>query len=314
MEAETRRGLRAWLAFPPPTDLFHESKQKWLEETCDWVLRRREFVEWLAPNAKSVNTKSLLWINGPAGLGKTVPCASIVEHLSETSQTPVAYFFLSSDFESRDNPYAAIRSWVHQPTSCNQVAYHLVRDKWLAQHEEFATQIEIGQGDGKSLRGFLGSITRAVADTYSHILVVSQDEPEIRSGMLEQCGELKIVPEDVQSDVARYSRSIVDKKLPKKDDATREGIYQMLAHRSQGQFLWFKLDEDSLRSWKNKKQLEVAIEEIPSGLNHIYQRNWARISKLPEPIRDRAYSLLQWAVFSIRPPTVNEISEAMLIE
>ncbi|KAK1625152.1 hypothetical protein BDP81DRAFT_499541 [Colletotrichum phormii] len=345
MEAETRRDLRAWLACPPPNDLFHEYKQKRLEETCDWVLKRREFVEWLAPDAKSGNAERLLWINGPAGLGKTVLCANIVEHLLSTSKTPVAYFFLSSDFESRDDPYAAVRSWVHQLTSCNQVAYQLVRDKWLAQHEEFATQIKIvklfrklvravpgaffildgldectwmgkGQGDDKSLRAFLGNVSQAVADTYSHILVVSRDESEIRSGMFgrKQYGELKIIPDDVRFDIARYSRSIVDKKIPRKDDAIRESVSQMLADRSNGQFLWVKLHEDSLRSWKNKKQLEDAINEIPPGLDRVYERNWTRISKLPESIRNRAYSLLQWAAFSIRPMTVNEISEAVLID
>ncbi|KXH34917.1 hypothetical protein CSIM01_01953 [Colletotrichum simmondsii] len=343
--AETRRELRAWLKCPPPTDLFHESKQKRLERTCDWVLNRHEFIEWLAPNAETMSTERLLWINGPAGLGKTVLCASIVEHLMSTSQAPVAYFFLSSDFESRDDPYAAVRSWVYQLMSCSQVIYHLARDKWLAQHEEFATQMKIvnlfrevvqavpgaffildgldectwvgnGQGDGKSLKSFLNTVAQAVADTCSHILVVSRDEPEIRSGIFgsETCRELKIVPDDVQSDVARYSRSIVDKKLSKKDDETREGVSQILADRSHGQFLWVKLHEDSLRSWKNRKQLEDTINDTPPGLDRVYERNWARISQLPEPIRNRAYSLLQWAAFSIRPLTVNEITEAVLID
>ncbi|OHE93130.1 hypothetical protein CORC01_11542 [Colletotrichum orchidophilum] len=345
MEAETRRDLRAWLACPPPNDLYFESKQKRLEKTCDWILERPEFIEWLAPDAKSTNTEKLLWINGPAGLGKTVLCARVVEYLMSLSQTPVAYFFLSSDFESRDNPYAAIRSWVHQVTSCRQVAYQLVRDKWLAQNEQFATQTEIvnlfrevaqaihgatfvldgldectwigeGHQDNKSLRNFLDTMMKAVSNTHSRLLVVSRDESEIRSGMLDlkRCGELKIVSEDVQSDVARYSRSIVDKKLPKKDSATREDVSQMLADRSTGQFLWVKLHEESLRSWKNKKQLVDAINEIPPGLDHVYERNWTRISRLPDPIRNRAYSLLQWAAFALRPLTINEISEAVLID
>ncbi|KXH39277.1 hypothetical protein CNYM01_04244 [Colletotrichum nymphaeae SA-01] len=345
MEAETRRDLRTWLGCPPPTDLFHESKQKRLERTCDWVLIRHEFVEWLAPCAESVNTEKLLWINGPAGLGKTVLCASIVEYLMSTSQAPVAYYFLSSDFESRDNPYAVVRSWVHQLTSCNQVAYQLARDVWLAQHEESATQVEVvnllrqvvqvipgvflvldgldectwlgkSQHDNKSLRGFLNAVTQAVADTCSRILVVSRDEPEIRSGMFNstRCRELKIVPEYVQSDVARYSRSIVDRMLPKKDDATRQSVSLMLANRSNGKFLWIKLHQRSLQSWKNQRQLEAAINHIPPDLEASYERNWARISGLSETARERAYNILQWTAFALRPLTVNEISEAVLID
>ncbi|KAK1484671.1 hypothetical protein CTAM01_12915 [Colletotrichum tamarilloi] len=348
MEAETRRDLRAWLACPPPNDLFPEAKERRINGTCDWIIDRPEFVEWLALNeaCKIVDdTERLLWVNGPAGFGKTVLCARIIEHLRSISQTPVVYFFLSSEFESRDNPYAAIRAWVHQMASSDQITYQLVREKWLAQNEQFATETEIvsifreilqvvpgailvldgldectwlgkAPHDGKSLGRFLNTVIGAITNTASRLLVVSRDEPEIRSAMMcsKNCEELKIDSEDVKSDVARYARSIVDKKLPRKDEATREGVSKMLADRSNGQLLWVKLHEDSLRSWKNKKQLEDAINEIPSGLDHIYERNWTRISKLPEPIRKRAYSLLQWAAFALRPLTVNEISEAMLID
>ncbi|KAM5342882.1 hypothetical protein ACJ41O_013848 [Fusarium nematophilum] len=69
----------------------------------------------------------LLWINGPAGFGKTILCAHVVEHLSSTLETPVAYFFFSSDLESREDPFVAVRSWVSQVVSQHEGAFEHVR-------------------------------------------------------------------------------------------------------------------------------------------------------------------------------------------
>ncbi|WYZ36805.1 hypothetical protein EsH8_II_000311 [Colletotrichum jinshuiense] len=343
-KAETRRKLHAWLGCNSPNDIYLKSIQERLESTCDWILDRPAFLDWRSQDIITADTVKSMWINGPAGLGKTVLCARVVEHLRATLRTPVAHFFLSSEFESRDDPFAAVRSWVDQIVFGNQVAFELVRDRWLDQQEQVATRAnvvnlfrEIVQAvpgcifvlDGldectwigksrygnKSVHEFLGAVMRAVADTTTRILVVSRDEPEIRSGMCgsEGCFELTITPEDVRSDVTLYSKSIVDRKLPKMDEATRGGVSQRMADRCNGQFLWIKLHEDSLRSWKNKQQLEDAINETPPGLDYFYERNWERISRLPNQERSRAYSLLRWAAFALRPLTICEITEAVLI-
>lgn len=78
-------------------------------------------------------------------------------------------------------------------------------------------------------------------------------------------------------------------------------------------FLWVKMLEEQLRSGKNKKQLEETIDQTPTALDHLYDRNWAKISDLPEKDRLRAFSILRWATFALRPLTILEITEALLI-
>ncbi|OHW99193.1 ankyrin repeat domain-containing protein 52 [Colletotrichum incanum] len=335
--------LRAWLGCPSPNDLYDDSIQKRLNGTCEWILKRDDVRDWLAPNV-STDASSVLWINGPAGFGKTILCARLVEILSSSIQTPVAHFFLSSKFEGRDDPFLALRSWIAEVIFGNQAALDIVCKRRLAQHEQIATRStivrlfrEVNQtvpfctfvldgldectwlGDNRnssdSVTRFLNDLRQAIANTTARILVVSRSESEIRQGLSLFPGfiEYTISPEDVHTDNITYSRSIVNNKLPNKEEMTRLSLSQRMADRCNGQFQWLKMQEEVLRKGRNKKQLEKDIDETPAGLDRLYDRNWERIEKLRHEERTRAVSLLRWAAFALRPLTVCEITEAVLI-
>ncbi|UKZ78293.1 hypothetical protein TrVFT333_006029 [Trichoderma virens FT-333] len=343
---ETRRELHAWLVRHPPNEIYEDAIQKRLEDTCEWILERPALNKWLGL-PQSSGTPGILWINGPAGFGKTILSVRIIQHLQKAINTPVASFFFSSDFESRDDPYEAIRCWIWEVISRSQLAFdhvHMEREKL---HESAATRTFIlsllsevvrlvpgctfvidgldectwlNKGSnivrGDSIASFLEKLGRAIAGSDTRILIVSRDEPAIRSGFDSIQGtkfEYSIVSEDVDSDTKRYARSIVEMKLPKKSESLKSGISEKMAEKCGGQFLWLKLQEDSLRSWKNEKQLQDAIEKTPSGLDSLYHRNWVRLSRLPKDEKDRAFSLLRWVTFAIRPLTVAEVAEAVLI-
>ncbi|UKZ52484.1 hypothetical protein TrVGV298_006261 [Trichoderma virens] len=268
-------------------------------------------------------------------------------HLQQTIKKPVASFFFSSDFESRDDPYEAIRWWISEVITRNQPAFDHVRIKREKQDEPAATRTFIlqlfsdivnivpgcvfvidgldectwlnkGNNPGRrdSIASFLENLDRAIANSATRVLIVSRDESEIRSGvedMKSTIFEYNILPEDVDRDTRQFARSIVNKKLSKKSEALKLDISEKMAIKCGGQFLWLKLQEDSLRSWKNQKQLQDAIDKTPSGLDNLYYRNWVRLSRLPKDERNRAFSLLRWVTFAIRPLTVAEIAEAVLI-
>ncbi|GJC88106.1 ankyrin repeat and KH domain-containing protein 1 [Colletotrichum liriopes] len=340
--AETKRDLRAWLGCPTPSDLYDDSIRKRLDGTCEWILERAEFRTWLSADAPGA--AKLLWINGPAGFGKTILCAKLVEVISSAPQIPTAHFFLSSKSEGRDDPFLAIRWWLATMTFQSQAALDVVRKRRLAQHEQVATRATVihlfrevvqtvpfctfvldgldectwvggGLSSSDSVTRFLEDLRQAIDDTTARILVVSRNEPEIRQGLTRYSGfsEYKISLDDVCADNIAYSRSIVNNKLSNKDEPTRLSISQRMADRCHGQFQWLRMQEDFLRKGRNQKQLEKDIDETPAGLDRLYDRNWERIERLREVERTRAFSLLRWAAFSLRPLTVCEITEAVLI-
>jgi ATP/maltotriose-dependent transcriptional regulator MalT len=44
----------------------------------------------------AVETAKLVWINAAAGFGKTVLCASVIQHFALSSSDPLAFFFFSA--------------------------------------------------------------------------------------------------------------------------------------------------------------------------------------------------------------------------
>ncbi|KAJ5646323.1 hypothetical protein N7490_002695 [Penicillium lividum] len=285
------------------------------------------FLDWSSSDFSG--GAKVLWINGPAGFGKSILCAKIVEHMTLISKAPVAHFFFSSDFESRRDPFIAMRSWISQMMS-NKTAFGLIRQKASENQGQKSTRVDIVQllreivaaiphctfivdgldeyswvgdrqkiDDGGSVFDFLETLRNAVEGTQARILIVSRDEPEIRNCLSGNEKALviyrhRITPDDVRSDTETYSRSIVNKKLSNCTETTKEDIAMKLSNRCYGQFLWVKMQEDCLRSGKSQKKIEQAINSTPTGLEHTYKSNWQKISQLPDEDRDRTISLLRW--------------------
>ncbi|KAI1029421.1 hypothetical protein LB504_010700 [Fusarium proliferatum] len=338
MEADKIRDLHLWLGAPLPNDVFSDSNDKRVKQTCEWILHRDEFLEWQKPSSSS----KLLWIKGPAGFGKTVLCARIVQQLERTAQGPVAFFFLSSRYEGRDDPFSTIRAWLTMLVEQNSTARDIVAKVRLSQHEPLANQatamrafrdVVVGvpgcvlildgldectgmsSTDTKSVPHFLQELHKATSSTATKILISSRGDAIIQQGLSisAQYTEYTIVPDDVGPDLVAYSSELVKAKLPNKDEPTRASIAQKMKKRSEGQFQWVKLQEGSLRKGRSRKQLEREIDETPSGLDSLYEREWNRINSMGDLDKDRALSLLRWAAFSFRPLTVYEITEAVLI-
>ncbi|KAK5989236.1 hypothetical protein PT974_10742 [Cladobotryum mycophilum] len=307
IEVKTRKSVHGWLMGHHGTnDLYEIALRRKLDGTCSWILNRPAFIQWASEHFPSDCAK-VLWINGSAGFGKTILCASLTEHISSQLETPVGYFFFSSDFESRGDPYVTIQCWLSQIIASHPAAFEIAHDTWVNNNEKIIsrgdlinvlqdiTQVVPGctlildgldeciskrdeqYPDDKTITGFVEVLTQAVGQTNTRILVVSRDEPEIRRGLAADfAGTIfyqHILPEDVQSDILSYSRSIVEKKLVKKTESLKETISQKMADHCNDQFLWLKMQEDNLRGWKNQKQLEDTIDQTPIKLKHIYERN-----------------------------------------
>lgn len=324
------------------SEVYEESLQRRLENTCDWIFERPQYLGWVSADFDG-NTPKLLWIHGPAGFGKTILCSQItrqVSSLPESQTSSTAHFFLSIDLENRTDPNIILRSWISQVISSKDLAFTLTMNEMQKQQTETASRISILKLFSKIIQaiprctfivdgldectspvdGFLADLKGAVAGSSTRLLIVSRDVGEIREALTNNnagkiaMSEYKLSAADTEADIARYSRSVVDDKLSNKALAVREDISDKMAQRCQGQFLWLKLQGHGLRRGMNKKQLQNAVNETPIGLDLVYTRNWEKIIALPEYLRDRAVSLLRWTTFAIRPLTVSEITEAVLVD
>ncbi|KAG5764670.1 hypothetical protein H9Q72_007222 [Fusarium xylarioides] len=175
---------------------------------------------------------------------------------------------------------------------------------------------QLSNGDASVAR-FLRDIMGARASTDARVLLVSRDEPEIREALREHKEtllEYRIGTNDVQADTEAFSQSVVNGKLSGKSEDLRLAISKSMTDKCQGQFLWIKMQEPSLRNTMSKKRLHEVMENTPSGLDRLYDQNWSRIMNMSHQDRDRTFALLRWTAFTFTPIAVYAVIEAVLID
>ncbi|KAH9012612.1 hypothetical protein EDB83DRAFT_329050 [Lactarius deliciosus] len=88
--------LQGWLTPPDPSTNHSNACSAQHKRTAAWVFNEDIFKEW-----ESSESASLLWIHGKAGLGKSILCSAIIQHLialCDAGSASVVYFY----FDFRD--------------------------------------------------------------------------------------------------------------------------------------------------------------------------------------------------------------------
>ena len=327
---------------------FESCKACRIPDTCSWIFSKEEYCSWASSDFPN-STAKVLYIHGPAGFGKSVLCARIVEVLQDTQEGAVVYHFCVSHGCIEENMTGILRSWIVQmaqsddhllrlaleelrqspqqtePTSLWKLFTVLVKcEKPWTFVVDGIDECQVSEGsrrqsgsEGRST--FLKNLIQAVVHTKSRVLIVSRDEPDIRAVLFGRPGndvdlhQFEINANDVESDVLAFSKIIVDEKLPEREKDEKDEIAEIIAAMSNGMILWIDLHRSDLSSNKNKTALLQSVEETPMGLQSIYERNWQFIQNLKRRYRSRALSILRWVTFSARPLTVRELTEALLV-
>lgn len=336
MPGEIRQKLRVWLLGNSINERHDASIPVSLkDDACSWILKNKEFLSWQSDLSSS---PKLFWIHGPAGFGKTVICARIIEHITRP-QVVVAHHFFSSDIENHRDPMVAMQSWIYHIALKDKLVATTVNKAWRNEPPSQAVIIELFQEviktvsnctlvvDGlnecvsesscQSVTKFINKLNEAVRGTKTRILVMSRSIPSIRQALMEahsaEFSDYQVSEKDVRSDIEAYSKHIVAQKLRDKDTTVQDDMARKMSDQSQGQFDWLKLQHDSIPRGLSQEQFQNALGGIPATLSELYDRSWKKIIELQPNEQDRAISLLRLATFSIRDLTVREISEAMLV-
>lgn len=110
---EQRAQIRGWLAPMVTEDAQRELLGLRHGNSCDWFLTHEKFKNW----SQYHSTRSkILWVHAPAGFGKSVLCARLIDHMHGFSEDfgRVLYFYCSGEDEARRHPFAILKSWMGQ--------------------------------------------------------------------------------------------------------------------------------------------------------------------------------------------------------
>ncbi|KAL3461849.1 ankyrin repeat-containing domain protein [Aspergillus heterothallicus] len=346
---EALRRVSQWLDATTTENTFDAYCSARLETTCSWVDSHPAYQSWLSGQADK--TLQVLWVHGPAGFGKSVLSAYIIKSLLDSGRSPVYSFFCSGASDAQKNPTAIPRSWVYQAVhqsddildivlqyleKCeNHKATHsdivrLLRD--ILVHSTDAIFIVDGLDEcprmstsrtdlHRNRADILRELIAEAAGTETRLLVVSREEGDIRAQLRPygpivpgvNFGDLAISRDSVSTDIARFAEHIVTQKLPGNTDQFRQGLAAQMAEKSDGMFLLIRLQSQNLRPRKGKKQLQQAVNDMPTSLVQVYERHWEDIQRLPSPDRQRAEAILRWVIFARRPLRIMELAEAVTV-
>ena len=346
---ERRLALLKWLDHVSTDSDYDNARRVRQQGTCNWILERDVYKSWLDDNAAR---SCILWVHGPPGFGKTVLSARVIEHLSGDLARPVAFFYCVAGNEAKRNPWAILRSWVCQMIEQKEEAVMAVEEaRGDNEHEVTITKLwqlikalcqkiprvvfvvdgfdECSDADpqarfpsGEARSQFLRELMNLASQTRIHLLIVSRDSLDIRSGLVASAydeskvflQEYEIKQGDTMPDITALSTAMVQSKLSARtSDAVKRDIAEEAAHKSDGMFLWLRLLSSDISAGKNTKQLKNALSEMPAGIEAAYDRDLERAMNAGDYERERVLVMLRWMLFANRPLTVRELVEAIAL-
>ena len=292
--------------------------------TCEWILATKEYKEWLRGD-----TPPLLWIWGGPGKGKTMLSLFISYALEKEFKT--TYFFCSARDEKHSTAVAVLRGLLWHLTGlypdlgrklrgkfadCSADALSCRRTLWtrlceLIKHlgpERLCCIIDgLDECDKDSHQWLMDqfvSMNRSGDSGNFKIAVVSRG-----SARLPDVSKVRLdheYSEEVRSSVRIFVESKA-RELVREfdfDEALSEEIELKLAEGAQGIFLWVGFAMTDLL--KTKKELVFRVlEELPSGLNPLYDR---MLDNVKSDQRSITLCLLGYVALACRPLSLGELT------
>ena len=136
-----RDKLLQWIDATSTYENFVTAKNARQSCTCDWVLERKEFTDWLDSDRSS----KVLWLHGKHGTGKTNLSVRIAECLMKECPARFAYFFCFYGSEKKRKCSNIIRAWIHQVLKQDDEACSAALTIYKERESHFANSFELWQ-------------------------------------------------------------------------------------------------------------------------------------------------------------------------
>jgi hypothetical protein len=309
--------------------------------TCEWILRRSEFLTWAAP---AVDDKPhLLRLVGSPGIGKTMLSTFLVETLREkvekSSGKALVYFFCDDKHQDRRTSTAITRSLIWQLLLQRNELFEHVRLDFDAQgttlfenfsalwrifqcmlQDERAGQVFIlidalDESDRATREGLLQGIRKLFKSeeqrgSFNFLITCRPDIGDIERQFKTSGTFLRIDSADINNDLSQYIEVKVNGLTgPSGDDyppSLREDVRDFLKKEAGGTFLWVSIMVAELCGVV-MHEVKKTITNLPHGLYETYAAIFNQIS--PQN-RDTARFILLCMVAAQRPLTKGEIQHA----
>ncbi|OAR03064.1 hypothetical protein LLEC1_04718, partial [Akanthomyces lecanii] len=315
-----------------PTADFNFFQDQWSQGTSFWILEHPEFLQW---RTDQTSAATVLWINGSPGTGKSVLSSYIINTLVQ-EDVDCHYFYIRFGDRLKRSIGPLLRSLAFQialarpefhdallelaeegiqlPSADSRTIWDRIFKTGLFRMDIKEPLFWIIDGldeadDPKVLIRLLGEIP---ANVPIRILITARKTPEMDANFnrLSQAHKTRQVDIDIQrQDLHHYVKQELD--IPGSAEF-RASIVERLVQGSQNNFLWVRLAMERIRNSKFENDIEVALQELPVGMEALYDRMAASVAAIvSDSAKNLALSVLYIVCCSKRVLLLTELTKAV---
>ena len=315
----------------PEDDLNFYSDRR-MPETCSWILSDPDFDCWM----KTPLFAQALWINGPAGTGKSILASFLIHHF-QSQGIRCNYFFFRSGDRSQRSANSFLRSLAFQIAQTNRTYKHSleqlsdtgvrlekadVKTLWQKLFISMSGQLQLsgpisvivdGLDESDSPRTLLALMSSIPADLPLHLVVVSRFTSALSSSLDRFPNSMpvaRISAENTTCDIPLF----VERQLLSMHghDSLRQKVTGEVIDRASGSFLWVHLATQEILNCHTQGEIEQVLQDIPTGMQPLYERMEEAMARTLKPADQRlARTLLSWVACSQYPLSLDELAEAI---
>lgn len=304
--------------------------------TCQWLLEKDEYRQWLIPE-RVHDHHGFLWIKGKPGTGKSILMKFLNDHARHTAKAKHGSFVLSFFFNARGEELERSTLGLYRSLLWQLIenfpdigavldlfgtnAYRVLqRSGWQLEplKQTLANAIEYFNG-GRELHLFIDALDECSDDDVADMVSFFEELGERAAGhdlnlricfssryyptiFVERGFEIKLDEEEEHDlDIVRHIKSQLKLERSKQADALRNQILE----KSAGIFLWVALVIPILNkacSSGKVDRFQKCLNDIPSGLHELFEMIVSR----DEEDLDDFRLCIQWILFAIRPLKMEE--------
>lgn len=332
---------RALSVISTPWEPDQARKRHRLPQTCEWIRQETAYASW---KAWDESRSSVLWIQGPVGIGKsyladyvandlkeadpnsTVLAASCTAASTPTSivQTLIAELLqngqTSEELKTKATALIENTSGVKSPVPYD--LSYLAWDDLTSIVEESQKLSLIVDGLDELSEEFLSrqsfdlpsklvELTTILAGNV-RLLVLSRPQASILRA-LRDYPSIQVTAAKVDEDIKRFCLSEVGKHPILAQEA--ETIVSTITRQSEGIFVWASLAIKVLAQQTTQEGVLHHLENVPISLDELYleifEQQSMQLDQTHIMLRDL---ILQWLVFSVRPMKATEVANVISTE
>jgi WD40 repeat protein len=316
-----------------PAEDFESFRERAMPGTCEWILRRIAFQEWIHLGSKS---PQILWLTGLPAMGKSFISAFVVNHLQQN--LTCEYFFFKAEHQSKRSIGQMLRSIAFQFSKSSgeyrrgllemsdMGALPFDRQKlktiWETLFEAMMFRqrqphpifwVIDGLDEAEQPETLVRLLSKIPPTTNIRILIVSRTIRDLSPVFGTDIPVLheEIAIDDTLGDIRLYTNKIISNRIGKRQDE----ICNMVLEKAHGSFLWVALALNPLKeNWHTISDIESVLNDFPEGMESLYLGMIKKISQQAQRPRSIAQRILTWATCGFRPLEVTELENALSFE